>query len=173
MRIARRVDPDVVVSIERLDRWLTDRVDPTLLVETARTSEPDFIGSMRVCLRRDVTKLMLLAPPDRLGPIRERVTEKLGPRVAVHVSDRHLIQLVHREVDKASAVRWIAERKGVPPERVMAIGDAPNDAGMLRWAGLGVAVENAWPQTLAAADAVAPSNDAEGVCAALERFILR
>ena len=172
VRLARRIDRSVVVSIERLDRWLTDRVDPTLLVETARNSEPDFLGSMRDCLREDVTKLMLLAPPDRLAPVRDRLHAKLGGELAVHVSDRHVLQLVHREVDKAAAVRWIADRRGIAADEVMAIGDAPNDAGMLRWAGLGVAMENAWPQALAAADAVAPSNDAEGVTAALERFVL-
>lgn len=172
VRLARRVDRSVVVSIERLDRWLTDRVDPTLLVETARNSEPDFLGSMRDCLREDVTKLMLLAPPERLAPVRDHLHARLGGELAVHVSDRHVIQLVHREVDKAAAVRWIADRHGIASEEVMAIGDAPNDAGMLRWAGLGVAMENAWPQALAAADALAPSNDAEGVTAALERFVL-
>ena len=172
VRLARRVDRAVVVSIERLDRWLTDRVDPTLLVETARNSEPDFVGSLQDCLRDDVTKLMLLAPPERLGPVRDRLQAKLGGELAVHVSDRHVLQLVHREVDKAAAVRWIAERHGIAADEVMAIGDAPNDVGMLRWAGLGVAVENAWPQALAAADAVAPSNDAEGVTAALQRFVL-
>lgn len=172
VRLARRIDRSVVVSVERLDRWLTDRVDPSLLVETTRNSEPDFLGSLRACLREDVTKLMLLAPPERLGAVRDGVRAKLSGELALHVSDRHVLQLVHRDVDKAAAVRWIAQRQGVSSEAVMAIGDAPNDAGMLRWARLGVAVDNAWPEALAAADTVAPSNDAEGVTAALERFVL-
>ena len=171
-RLARRVDPEVVVSVERLDRWLTDRVDPALLVETARHSEPDFLGPIDDCLREDVTKLMLLAPPNRLGPVREAVSRKLSRRLALHVSDRHLIQLVHREVDKAAAVEWIARRHGVSRDAVLAIGDAPNDVGMLRWAGLGVAVANAWPAARHAADALAPSNDDEGVAATLERYVL-
>ena len=54
----------------------------------------------------------------------------------------------------------------------MAIGDAPNDLGMLRFAGLSVAVENAWVVTRDSADVVVPSNDDEGVVHALHHYVL-
>jgi hydroxymethylpyrimidine pyrophosphatase-like HAD family hydrolase len=52
----------------------------------------------------------------------------------------------------------------------MAIGDAPNDAGMLRLAGVGIAMDNAHPLIKDLADWVAPSNDDHGVCAALHQY---
>jgi hypothetical protein len=50
------------------------------------------------------------------------------------------------------------------------IGEMPNDLPMLRWSGSGIAVANAHPEVLAAADAVTRSNDADGVALVLERL---
>ena len=52
----------------------------------------------------------------------------------------------------------------------VAFGDQLTDSGMLRWAGLGVAVANAHEAALAAADEVTASNDEDGVALVLERL---
>jgi hydroxymethylpyrimidine pyrophosphatase-like HAD family hydrolase len=54
----------------------------------------------------------------------------------------------------------------------MAIGDGPNDLGMLEWAGFSVAVANATVSARELADAVVPSNDDQGVARAIGRFVL-
>jgi hydroxymethylpyrimidine pyrophosphatase-like HAD family hydrolase len=46
----------------------------------------------------------------------------------------------------------------------------PNDLPMLAWAGRGVAVANAHPEVLAAADEVTGSNDEDGVADYLSRW---
>ena len=171
-RLARRMDPNIVVSAEILDRWYTDRVDPTLLTETSKMHHPDFMGPLKSFLHVPVTKLMLLAPHERLTPVREAIRKRFGKQVAVLVSDHHLLQIVHRQVDKAEALQRIAQDYDVPAQQVMCIGDAPNDLGMLKWAGLGVAMANAWAPVRAVADVIVPSNDDDGVAYALEQFIL-
>jgi hydroxymethylpyrimidine pyrophosphatase-like HAD family hydrolase len=55
-------------------------------------------------------------------------------------------------------------------EQVMAIGDAPNDVGMLQAAGVSIAMDNAHALVKDAADWVAPSNNDHGVHAALARY---
>ena len=52
---------------------------------------------------------------------------------------------------------------------MIAFGDMPNDLPMLTWAGHGVAVANAHPEVIAAADEVTASNDDAGVARVLER----
>jgi hydroxymethylpyrimidine pyrophosphatase-like HAD family hydrolase len=47
----------------------------------------------------------------------------------------------------------------------------PNDLPMFAWAGRGVAMANAHPSVLAAADDVTEANDADGVAAYLERLL--
>lgn len=172
INFARKADPEVVVYLEILDKWYTDHFDENLPTETSRHFNPDFIGPLDAFLRVPVTKIMLLAPPARLQPVREAVEKKFGRKVAVQVSDPHLLQIVALGVDKAEGLKFIAERYGIAAEEVMAIGDAPNDIGMLQWAGLGVAMENAWPQVLSIADAVTHSAEKDGVAEALNKYVL-
>ena len=54
---------------------------------------------------------------------------------------------------------------------MLAFGDMPNDLAMLRWAGRAVAVANAHPDVVAAADEVTASNDEAGVARVLERLL--
>jgi Cof subfamily protein (haloacid dehalogenase superfamily) len=64
---------------------------------------------------------------------------------------------------KAAALARLCARWGVDAADVVAFGDMPNDADLLAWAGVGVAMGNAHPSVLACADAVTLSNDEDGV----------
>ncbi len=172
VKFARRKDPDVVISVEVLDKWYTDHVDDKLPTETSKHFSPDFVGPLDAFLTVPVTKLMLLAPPEKLKPIHASVRTKFAKDIAILISDDYLIQLVHKQVDKASALKLVAEQYNIPREQVMAIGDAPNDIGMVQWAGLGIAMDNAWPQLKKVADHIAPTNDNDGVAHVLKKFIL-
>ncbi len=172
VRFARKMDPQVVISIEVLDKWYTDHVDDKLPTETSKHFSPDFIGPLDAFLTVAVTKLMLLAPPEKLKPIHEAVRKKFAKDIAILISDDYLIQLVDKQVDKACALRLVAEQYGVAREQVMAIGDAPNDLGMVRWAGLGVAMESGWSLLKKEADVIAPANDEDGVAHVLKRYVL-
>lgn len=55
---------------------------------------------------------------------------------------------------------------------MIAIGDDLVDIGMIRYAGLGVAMGNASPAVKAAADLVTGTNDEDGVAAVIERYLL-
>ena len=54
----------------------------------------------------------------------------------------------------------------------MAFGDGANDLTMVRMAGMGVAMSNACPEVLAAADHVTLSNDEDGVAVAIRKMVL-
>ena len=55
-------------------------------------------------------------------------------------------------------------------EEIMVFGDGPNDAKMLSWAGIGVAMGNGVDEAKAAADYVTTSVDQDGVKNALLHF---
>jgi hydroxymethylpyrimidine pyrophosphatase-like HAD family hydrolase len=61
---------------------------------------------------------------------------------------------------------------GISAEDVVAFGDMPNDIPMLLWAGHGVAMGNAHPETVAAANEVTAPNGDDGVARVLERWWL-
>ena len=96
--------------------------------------------------------------------------EEFGHKVTILHTDNDLLQIMDNRVSKAVALQKIAHHYGVKPTEIMAIGDAPNDVGMLQLAGVAVAMENAHDVVKEVADWVAPSNDDHGVHVALQRY---
>jgi uncharacterized protein (TIGR01777 family) len=174
VRDARAESPDVLVGLELLDRWCTDRVDVELAAETGLVIEPDDIGPLEPHFKQPVTKLELAGSPEMLTPVLEmlKATYWRERDVAVFTPHARVIQVTHPLVDKGIALQRIANRMGVGKSQVMAIGASDNDLGMLEWAGFSVVVSNACPAALALADHVVPSNDEHGVARALHRFVL-
>lgn len=75
-------------------------------------------------------------------------------------------------VDKGAGLLALARQLGIPPEATMACGDGGNDTAMLRAAGIGVAMGNAFDEVKAAADYITATNNEDGVALAVEQFIL-
>ncbi|MGE5609561.1 MAG: Cof-type HAD-IIB family hydrolase [Bacillota bacterium] len=169
-RHARELHPDVLVSLEVMDRWYTDRVDPKYLTETAKVFTPDCVAPIETFCGQPVTKLMLLGEPGVILNLERVLNERYAEQISTTRCDADLLQIMNRQVSKAAALRRVAEYYGLAMEQVMAIGDAPNDVEMLQAAGVAVAVGNAHPAAKAAADWVSPDNNSHGVMAALERF---
>ena len=172
VELARKLDPQMACSLEILDKWYTDFVEADLGTQTSLFFDPDYLGPLDVCWEMEITKMMLLAPPERLAPVHDAVMQEFDDEIAITVSDEHLIQIMHPSVNKGTALKFVAGYYGIARENVMAVGDAPNDAAMLKWAGLGVAVENGWEEAKLAADIVGPGNEEEGVGCAIERYVV-
>jgi Cof subfamily protein (haloacid dehalogenase superfamily) len=81
-------------------------------------------------------------------------------------------EVTHRDVSKATAVEFLANRWGIPREEVIGIGDQDNDRALIEWAGLGVAMGNAVPEVKAIADYVTTSAEEDGVAEVIEKFVL-
>jgi 5-amino-6-(5-phospho-D-ribitylamino)uracil phosphatase len=170
----RKRYPELMVSVEILDKWYTDHYSelPEYMTETAKQFTPDFIGPLEAFLKTPITKLMLLGAPARIAELEKGIAEKFGRQVTQTRSDSYLLQLMNPNTSKAGAVRKIAEMLEVEAEEVLALGDAPNDVDMLLWAGMSVVPENGWPEAKAVADLVVPSNDEDGVAVALRKLVL-
>ncbi len=84
----------------------------------------------------------------------------------------HYVVLTHSDAEKGSALELVCRELDVALADVMAMGDSESDLAMLRLAGLGIAVNNAPDEVKRAALHIAPSNDADGVAWAIERFVL-
>lgn len=78
------------------------------------------------------------------------------------------IEVTDRAAHKGSGLRWLCEHLRVDPADCVAFGDGDNDRTMLEAAGDGVAMANACPEALAAADHTCPSCDDSGVARYLE-----
>lgn len=122
-------------------------------------------------LGKPPTKVLLICDERRTQKIRTLLEEAVSGRAHVTQSAAEYVELVHKEVSKASGLRHLCDLLEVPPEETMAIGDSYNDMEMLRYAGVGVAMANSPEFVKSAADIVVPSNDEDGVAAALDMLL--
>lgn len=82
-----------------------------------------------------------------------------------------LLELSHSDAGKHSGVRFVAERLGLSPAEIAAFGDGDNDVEMLQYVGCGVAMANASPTCLAAADRVTGRYDEDGVAQGIYQLL--
>ena len=73
---------------------------------------------------------------------------------------------------KAEGLRYLLETHGIPPERIVAVGDAGNDVPMIEAAGLGVAMRNGIGEARAAADRVIGGNNSDAIAELVEELFL-
>ncbi len=78
------------------------------------------------------------------------------------------IEINAADATKGHALAFLASHLGLKPEETIAFGDGTNDITMIRQAGTGVAMGNAAPELLKAADQITGTNDEDGVAAVLE-----
>jgi Cof subfamily protein (haloacid dehalogenase superfamily) len=120
---------------------------------------------------------ILANQPDAIAGIRATCRRRLSDRCfaeTYYASDgsEHSLGVFALRADKGTALALVCERLGVDKAQAVAIGDNPNDLPMFAQAGVSVAMGNAPDHVKQAANAVAPSNDEEGVAWAIERFVL-
>ena len=121
--------------------------------------------------RRVLDSIEFVCPEQTL---RERLWDDIAREVeGVYItsSSAHFVEFMHADATKSGAVGWLSERLGIAQSEIAAAGNADNDKDMLLHAGLGVAVSNATPACLDAADLIVGSCDEDGVSELIEQLI--
>lgn len=167
----RTAIPDVAFAVEVGLRYGCD-ANYGILAEHARDRVDPLMrraDALELC-REGVSKLIVQQFDWPLPELLQMTRVFASSRAAVFLSGSQCVEVVAPGVGKASALQRYCAARGIAASEVIAFGDMPHDLPMLRWAGCGIAVANAHPEVLAAADLVTRSNDADGVALALERL---
>ena len=128
---------------------------------------PAFIASKEYRLE----KVNVPYVPDSMqGPLREQVLSAGGYSVVSSCPEN--MEVNKAGVSKGDGLARLCDRLGIRPSEVLACGDGDNDYEMIRFAGIGVAMENSIPALKEAADFVTDTNDRDGVAKAVEKFAL-
>jgi Cof subfamily protein (haloacid dehalogenase superfamily) len=117
-------------------------------------------------------KLAAVGEESTLIAKRQELEKRFAGKLYVTQSAYDLLEFLHPEASKGNALKMIAADLGIAPEEIVAIGDNHNDIGMLHFAGLGVAMDNAPEEVKMAADYVTLSNAQDGVAFVIEELIL-
>lgn len=158
---------DFPVGLELNNGIFVNRVTP-VVEELARMIDhpvPKAVDLRRLFERGDCCQMCFYIDPELEKRVMEQLPALVSSRWCATFADVNL-----RGIDKATGVAEFAERFGFCLPEVMAFGDGGNDAAMLRAAGIGVAMGNACPEALQAADWVTATVDDDGIRRALEHF---
>ena len=93
-------------------------------------------------------------------------------KVYLHYNGWWAVDFTAAGVDKGTAVRELAKRRGVEPSQFIAAGDSYNDLPMLQAAGRRIAMAAAPAELRALSDFVAPPVEQDGLAVAIEEWLL-
>jgi Cof subfamily protein (haloacid dehalogenase superfamily) len=120
----------------------------------------------------DVVKIIWLGEPDAITNAVAEAHARHDAHLVVTRTDAPYLEFSAPNVTKATALAAVAEALGASQDEVVAFGDGNNDAPMLAWAGVGVAMPHASAAALAAADRIAPEGDLETALARAVAMVL-
>lgn len=81
------------------------------------------------------------------------------------------IEVLHKKSSKGEGVKILSEKLNIERKDIICIGDSGNDHHMIEYAGLGVAMGNAFPEIKEIADYITLTNDENGVAHVINKFI--
>lgn len=119
-----------------------------------------------------VPKFLFVDDGDYLASVEPKVKAALGKNFSVYRSEPYFLEILPQGVDKAQSLERLLEVTGIKREEMIACGDGYNDLSMIKFAGLGVAMENGVLPVRKAADYITASNNEDGVGLVVEKFML-
>jgi Cof subfamily protein (haloacid dehalogenase superfamily) len=175
--VATRVIPGAGLAVERIGERAHDSATPQFIsspgYEHAWLNPDNTEVSVDDLLSAPAIKLLIRKSGARSQDMAAELAKHVGIEGDITYSTNNgLVEIVPLGISKASGVEGIAKPQGIGSDEVLAFGDMPNDIPLLRWAGHGVAMGNAHPDVLAAADEVTSPNSDDGVGRVLERWWL-
>lgn len=117
-------------------------------------------------------KIIAIDDPDKILKMLKVFRELYKDKLNVNTSKPNFLEFSNIEASKGQAIKFLANKKNISMEEVIAIGDSYNDLDMIEMAGLGVAMENSHPRIKEAADYVTRTNNDHGVWEVFQKFIL-
>ena len=119
-----------------------------------------------------IIKIMMIDEPEILGAAIEKLPEEVYKKYTVVRSTPYFLEFLNKDANKGVGVELLAKHLGVKQEEIITLGDADNDLHMIEYAGLGIAMGNAFDSVKKIANYITDTNENDGVAKAIEKFVL-
>lgn len=171
----QRLIPGAGLAVERVGDRAHDAATPQFVsspgYEHAWLNPDNTEVSLDDLLSQPAIKLLIR----KAGASSAELSAHLAPHIGgtaelTYSTNNGLVEVVPAGITKASGIAQVLDPLGIAEGQVVAFGDMPNDLPMLRRAGHAVAMGNAHPDVLAAADEITSANTDDGVARVLERL---
>ena len=121
------------------------------------------VDDLKKAINFSVNKVLLTGEPDYVESILDVFKAPFENTLSIYRSTPFFIEVMGKNIDKAASLQRLIEKLGIKQEEVISFGDGYNDLTMIKFAGLGVAMENSVDDVKQFADYVTLSNDDEGI----------
>ena len=119
----------------------------------------------------NVPKVLMMTIDEKAQRLIPKFQKKYAGKLKVSGSSKGFIEFNNPDSHKGAGLEWVAGYLGIAQKDTVAVGDNSLDLEMIRWAGLGCAVDNGKPEVKEAADLVIPSCADFGVARLIECII--
>jgi Cof subfamily protein (haloacid dehalogenase superfamily) len=120
----------------------------------------------------EIIKILMVEDPAILQHAITKLPRELYDKYTIVKSAPFFLEFLNKSVNKGVGVELLAKSLNIKQEEVICIGDAGNDIHMIKYAGLGVAMGNAFEEVKKIADYITLSNEEDGVAEVIKKFVL-
>lgn len=118
-----------------------------------------------------LNKILTAGDPEYLKNNYKEMMEPFKDTLNCAFTADFYFEFTAKDIDKAKALDTVLSKFGYNSDEVIAFGDGENDISMIKYAGLGIAMDNAVEKLKKNCDYVTSSNNEDGIALALEKFI--
>jgi hypothetical protein len=108
---------------------------------------------------------------ERLEAVYRQMQAEFARRLQVVRTEKYFLDIFNLGVSKGEALQNLAALLDVEQKNVVAVGDNHNDLEMLRYAGLGVAMDGADALVKQNADYITAGNDEDGIALLIKKIL--
>lgn len=116
-------------------------------------------------------KVIIMDVDGTLTNSKKVITKKTKDTLSCMFTADFYFEFTANGIDKAKALDTVLIPMGYKKEEMIAFGDGHNDASMVKYAGIGVAMANAVDDLKAIADEITLSNEEDGIAYILNKYI--
>lgn len=163
-----------LITYDAKHALVATRMDKYISLEAIFINKiPAYMTDVEKYVDYNPNKCLFTVEPSVSAYHEKKIAEKFGKELEIYRSSDYFIEVMPEGIDKASAVKFFVENRGIQREDTIACGDGFNDLSMIQYAGIGIAMDNAVEAVKAKADDITSSNNQDGIARVIEKYILR
>lgn len=122
---------------------------------------------------KNVSKLLAIVYDEqKMLDLIEFMQKKYQNVLKIVRSHKYYMEITDPKASKGEALKFLADYWNLDKKEIIASGDQDNDFEMLEQAGVKIAMQNASEKLKEIADYICPSVKQDGICEAIERYVL-
>nr|WP_207729443.1 Cof-type HAD-IIB family hydrolase [Clostridium gallinarum] len=136
-------------------------------------------GKFKLCEKDDLAsfadyplnKILIAGDPEYLKENYQYIMEPFKDKLSCMFTAPFYFEFTANGIDKAKALDTVLTPMGYTKEEMIAFGDGHNDASIIKYAGIGVAMGNAVEELKSIADEITLSNEENGIAVSLRKHM--